>query len=94
MSTSEADWTFNKLHSMCVGSAGGSITFYVKTFITNLYIIIVGTPLLQGEGWGVEPPTKFSLSRGLTGPQLLEGVAGKERGDFFQGGCNFHIKIN
>ena len=55
MSTSGADWTFNKLHSMCLGSAGGSINFYVKTFITNLYIIIVGTHLpppcfLQGEG--------------------------------------------
>ena len=25
-----------------------------------------------------EPPTKFSKSGGLTGPQLLEGVAGKE----------------
>ena len=29
---------------------------------------------------------------GLTGPQLLEGVAGKEECDFFQGGCYFHIK--
>ena len=33
----------------------------------------------------------------LTGSQLLEGVAGKEEGDFFQGGrggggCNCHIK--
>ena len=27
----------------------------------------------------------------MTGPQLLKGVAGKEGGDFFQGGCNFHI---
>ena len=26
----------------------------------------------------------------LTGPQLLEGVVGKERGDFFQRGGNFH----
>ena len=33
---------------------------------------------------GVEPPT--SKMGGLTGPQLLEG------GDFFQEGCNFHIK--
>ena len=42
---------------------------------------------------GVEPPTKFSKrgGGGLTGPQLLKGVAGKEGGDFFQGGCNFHI---
>ena len=76
MSTSGADWTFNKLHSMCVGSAGGSINFYVKTFITNLYIIIVGTHLAPPpafcRGEGVEPPTKFSLRGGLTGPQLLE----------------------
>ena len=48
---------------------------------------------------GVEPPTKFSKRGGgaLTGPQLLEGVAGKEGDDFFQGaggggGCNFYIK--
>ena len=53
----------------------------------------VHPPFLQGK---VEPPTKFSKRVGLTGPQLLEGVAGKEGGDFFQGrgGCNFHIKIN
>ena len=29
---------------------------------------------------------------GLTGPQLLEGVTGKEGSAFFQGGCTFHIK--
>ena len=30
-----------------------------------------------------EPPTKFSRKDGsLTGPQLLEGVGGKEWGDF------------
>ena len=49
----------------------------------------VHPPFLQGR---VEPPTKYSKRMGLTGPQLLEGVAGKEGGDFFQGGCNFHIK--
>ena len=39
------------------------------------------------SGGGVEPPTKFSKRGGsLTGPQLLEGVAEKEGGDFFQGG--------
>ena len=32
----------------------------------------------------VKPPTKFSKRGELTGPQLLEGVAGKVRGDFFQ----------
>ena len=35
---------------------------------------------------GVEPPMKFSKMGGLTGPQLFEGVAGKEGDDFFQGG--------
>ena len=29
---------------------------------------------------------------GLTGPQLLEGVTGKEGAAFFQGGCTFHLK--
>ena len=28
----------------------------------------------------------------LTGPQLLEGVTGKEGRAFFQGGCTFHMK--
>ena len=45
-------------------------------------------PLSAG---GVEPPTKFSKRGGLTGPQLLQGVAGKG-GDFFQGVYNSHIK--
>ena len=45
--------------------------------------------------WGVEPPIKFSKRGGdLTGPQLLNGAAGKEGSDFFQGDCNLHIKIN
>ena len=38
-----------------------------------------------GRG-GVEPPTKFKKKGGsLTGPQLLEGVAGKEGMTFFRG---------
>ena len=37
------------------------------------------TPLSAG-GVGVEPPTKFSKRGGLTRPQFLEGVAGKEGG--------------
>ena len=41
---------------------------------------------------GGVPPTQISKrGGGLTGPQLLKGGAGKEEGDFFQGGCNFHI---
>ena len=33
----------------------------------------------------VEPPTKFSKRGDLTGPPFVEGVAGKEEGDFFSG---------
>ena len=40
----------------------------------------------------VEPPTIFSESGGVTGIHFLEGVAGKEGGDLFQGDCNFWIK--
>ena len=34
----------------------------------------------------------FQKGQGSKRPQLLEGVARKEGGDFFQGGYNFHIK--
>ena len=53
-------------------------------------------PFLQGEGGGegVEPPTKFSKREGLTGTQILEEGCWERGGNFFQGGCNFHIKIN
>ena len=41
--------------------------------------------------WEVEPPTKFSKREGgLTGPQLCEGVDGKEGRNFFQGGLQFY----
>ena len=41
------------------------------------------TLLHVGEGGGgVEPPSKFSERGVFTGPQLLEGVAGKEGGLF------------
>ena len=46
--------------------------------------VIVCTPPLSA-GRGVEPPTKFSKRGDLTGPQLLEGVAGKEGVTFFRG---------
>ena len=36
-----------------------------------------------GGGVWLEPSTKFSKRRGLTGPQRV--VAGKDRGNFFQG---------
>ena len=49
--------------------------------------------VLQGGRGEVEPPTKFSKSGGLTGPQLLEVNCWERGGDFFRGeGCNFHIK--
>ena len=43
---------------------------------------------------GVKTPTKFSKWGTFTGPQHLEGVAGKEGGEFFQGGggCSFYIQ--
>ena len=62
----------------------------MKWFVCFIYIVC--TPLsvrVRGwdGGWGVvEPPTKFSERGVLTGRQLLEGVAGKEGGGFFQGG--------
>ena len=48
------------------------------------------SPLLSAgrEGGGVEPLTKFSKMRGLTVPQYLEGIAGKE-GMTFSGGLQF-----
>ena len=53
--------------------------------ICMFYIHSVHSPFCKG-GRGLEPPTKFSKRGVLTGPQLLEGVAGKEGGDFFQRG--------
>ena len=52
------------------------------------------SPFLLGwDGGVVEPPTKFSKrGGGLTRPQLLQGVAGKEGGDFFQGELQFSYK--
>ena len=43
-------------------------------------------PFSAGE---FELPTKFSKRVGLTGPQLLEGVAGKEGVTFFRGAAIF-----
>ena len=38
-----------------------------------------------------ERATKFSKSRGLTGPQLLEGDCLKRENDLSQGGCSFYF---
>ena len=43
-------------------------------------------PKYGGGGGGGEPSTKFLKKGSLTGPQFLEGVAGIEVSDFFQGG--------
>ena len=42
----------------------------------------------------VEPPTKFSKRGGLDRTSTFRGGCWERGGDFFQGGCNFHIKIN
>ena len=46
-------------------------------------------PPSAGDGGGGEPPTKFSKSGGLTGPQLLEGPCW-ERGE---GGWLFFMEV-
>ena len=43
-------------------------------------------------GGGVEPITKVSKKGDLTGSQLLVGVAGKGRGNFFKGFQFLHKK--
>ena len=74
------------------------LSFKMKTRLTvmNMHSKLLNShsvhpPLPGGEG--IEPPTKFSKSEVLTGPQLLEGVCWERGGDFIQG-CSFHIKIN
>ena len=50
-------------------------------------------PLSAGGGEGEELSLQPNFQKGgLTGPQVLEGAAGKEAMTFFSGGCNFHIK--
>ena len=58
-----------------------------KSFLSaHTYIVCTPAPFCRRWG-GVEPPTKFSKrGGGLRGPQLLEGVAGKEGVTFFRGG--------
>ena len=47
-----------------------------------MYVIVCTPhPFLVGR---IETLTKFSKMGAFTGPQLLQGVSGKERGDFFQ----------
>ena len=49
------------------------------------------SPLSAGGGGELSLQPNFQ-KEGLTGPQVLEGAAGKEGMTFFSGGCNFHIK--
>ena len=49
------------------------------------------TPSFVQGGLTLQPNFQKG-GEGLTGPQLLQGVARKEVGDFFQGGCSCHIK--
>ena len=52
-------------------------------------------PLSAGRGWGWGAGgVSYQIFKkgGLTGPQFLEEVAGKEWGDLSQERCNFYIK--
>ena len=74
------NWKMKKLHRY--------IIILHKCFKNHmLYILIVGTPppFLQGGRGGLSLLPNFQKGRGLTGPQPLEGVAGKEGGNFLQG---------
>ena len=65
-----------------------------KNFSKLLYYSVHSPLSAGGEGAG-EPLTKFSKRGGaLKAPQLSEGVAGNEGGEFWggRGGCNFHKK--
>ena len=62
-----------------------------------MHKFIVCTPHSAGRGGGLSLLPNFQKvggGGGLTRPQLGEGVAGKEGGNFFQeGSCNFYKKI-
>ena len=56
---------------------------------------IVGTPPPHPTPFsaeGVEPPSGFSKRAGLDKTSTFRGGCLERRGDFFQGGYNFHIK--
>ena len=79
----------NKLYSVEIQSQS-KFEVYIHSIHPPLHF-----PL--SAGW-VEPPTKFSKigggggRGGLTGLQLLEGVAGKDWVTCFREHCNFHLK--
>ena len=66
------------------GSIGKNVNIFGAERPTQGFIVCTSPPppppppFLLGRG--VEPPTKFSKRGSFTGPQPLEGVAGKEGG--------------
>ena len=71
------------------GSIGKNVNIFGAERPTQGFIVCTSPPpVLLGRG--VEPPTKFSKRGSFTGPQPLEGVAGKEGGvTFFRGGGGY-----
>ena len=66
------------------------LSFKKKTRLTvmNMHSKLLNSHSVHppySDGEGVEPPTKFSKRRGLTGLQLLQGVCSERGGDFIQG---------
>ena len=66
-------------------------SFADKCFVKHF--IIACSRLSAGGSWALDQFFKKGAG-GLAGSQFLEGVAGKEERDFFQGGCNIYIKNN
>ena len=56
------------------------------------FLLVENAKLRKGR---VEPPSKFQKwwGGGLTGSQFLEVGCLLGKGDFFQGGCSFYMKI-
>ena len=73
----------------------GSLTMvptdaYCQSTIPQKQFIII-IIIIEGGGLNLQPNFQKG-GGGLTGPQLLEGGSWERGGDFFQRGCNFHIK--
>ena len=72
-----------------ISSTVKSVLLYQNSFIfrSGFYY-----KLMKHSKWSNSK--NFQKGVGLTGPQLLEGDCWEREGDFFQGGCNFYIKIH
>ena len=58
-------------------------------------VLVYTPPHPLSAGGGFEPPTNFSKRGGARQDLNIErGFAGKQWGNFFQGGCNFYKKLN